>query len=154
VNVKYSAGNRGSSLVEFSLVAVMLTILMLGVFEMGRMVLVYTTVANAGRAGTRYAITHGSTRCDTPSSCGSGVDGPSGPADNPTQVVTLIKNIGSAGLLDINRLVITVHYPDPFPSNAVGQRVNVTVVYPYDPFTTFFPLRVRLGSTSQGIITF
>ena len=139
------ASSRGSSLVEFSLVAFMLTMLMLGVLEMGRMVLVYTTVANAGRAGARYAITHGATRCDTPATCGSGVDGVSGPADNPTQVVTVIKNFASAGLLDTSRLVITVHYPDPFPSNGVGQRVNVKVVYPYDPFTSFLPLTVTVS---------
>jgi hypothetical protein len=54
--------------------------------------------------------------------------------------------------LNTNNLVVTVTYPSG--SNNVGSPVSVTAVYPYDPFTTFFPLSVRLGSTSQGIITF
>ena len=110
------------------------------------MALVYTTIANAARAGARYSIVHGGTRT------GSGVDGPSGPAQNPAQVVTVIKNFASAGLLTTSNLIITVNYPGA--SNAPGQLVSVTVIYPYDPLTTYFPLRVRLGSMSQGVIAF
>ena len=137
---------KGQSLVEFSLIAFLSVIMLLSVVEISRMALVYTTVANAARAGARYAIVHGNLRS------GSGVDGPSGPAQNPLQVVTVIKNFASAGLLDTNSLIITVNYPGA--SNAPGQLVAVTVIYPYDPFTTYFPLRVRLGTTSQGVITF
>jgi len=139
-------GTQGSAIVEFSLVAFMTIMLILAVVEMGRMILVYTTVANAARAGARYAIVHGNTRT------GTGVDGPSGPGDNPTQVVTVVTNFASAAPLDMSRLVVTVSYPSG--SNGVGSPVTVTAVYPYDPFTTFFPLSVRLGSTSQGVITF
>ena len=110
------------------------------------MALVYTTIANAARAGARYSIVHGGTRI------GSGVDGPSGPAQNPAQVVTVVQNFASAGLLSTGNLIITVNYPGA--SNAPGQLVSVTVIYPYDPLTTYFPLRVRLGSMSQGVIAF
>lgn len=137
---------KGQSLVEFSLIAFLSVIMLLSVVEISRMALVYTTVANAARAGARYAIVHGNMRT------GSGIDGPSGPGQNPLQVVTVVKNFASAGLLDTNSLSITVNYPGA--SNAPGQLVAVTVIYPYDPLTTYFPLRVRLGSTSQGVITF
>ena len=136
----------GQTLVEFALVAFMAVILLLSLVEISRMVLVYTTVANAARAGARYAIVHGSTRT------GSGVDGPSGPAGNPPQVVTVVQNFASAGLISISLLVVGVSYPGA--SNAPGQRVSITVVYPYDPLTTYFPYRVRLGSVSQGVIGF
>jgi Flp pilus assembly protein TadG len=132
--------------VEFAVVAFLSLILLLSIVEISRMTLVYTTVANAARAGARYAIVHGGTRT------GSGVDGPSGPAQNPAQVVTVVRNFASAGLLSTGNLVITVNYPGA--SNAPGQLVSVTVVYPYDPLTTYFPLRVRLGSTSQGVVAF
>jgi Flp pilus assembly protein TadG len=132
--------------VEFALVAVLTLILLLSIVEISRMALVYTTVANAARAGARYAIVHGATRT------GSGVDGPSGPATNPPEVVTVVQNFASAGLLSTGNLVITVSYPGA--SNAPGQLVSVTVVYPYDPLTTYFPLRVRLGSMSQGVVAF
>jgi Flp pilus assembly protein TadG len=137
---------RGQTLVEFSLVAFLTIVLLLSIVEISRMVLVYTTVANAARAGARYAIVHGATRT------GSGVDGPSGPTANPLQVVTVVRNFASAGLLSPGILVITVNYPGA--SNAPGQTVTVAVVYPYDPLTTYFPLRVRLGSLSQGVISF
>jgi TadE-like protein len=137
---------RGQTLVEFSLVAFMCVILLLSIVELSRMALVYTTVANAARAGARYAIVHGGTRT------GIGVDGPSGPAGNPPQVVTVVKNFASAGLLSTSNLIITIAYPGG--SNAPGQPVSVAVVYPYDPLTTYFPLQVRLGSMSQGVIAF
>jgi len=139
-------GNRGQTLVEFSLVALLSVILLLSIVEISRMALVYTTVANAARAGARYSIVHGGTRT------GSGVDGPSGPAPNPPQVVTVIRNFASAGLLTTSNLIIGVAYPGG--SNAPGQTVSVTVIYPYDPLTSYFPFRVRLGSMSQGVIAF
>jgi Flp pilus assembly protein TadG len=138
--------DRGQTLLEFSIVALLSVILLLSIVEISRMALVYTTIANAARAGARYSIVHGGTRT------GSGVDGPSGPAPNPTQVVTVIRNFASAGLLTTANLIVTVNYPGA--SNAPGQLVSVTVIYPYDPLTTYFPLRVRLGSMSQGVIAF
>ena len=141
-------GRTGATLVEFGISVFLLMMLLLAVIDVGRMALVYTTVANAARAGARYAIVHGGTRS------GTGVDGPSGPANNPAQVVTVIKNFAGAGALNTSLLVINVNYPDPFPGNAPGERVNVSVVYPYDPLTSYLPFRVRLGSATQGIITF
>jgi hypothetical protein len=137
---------RGQVLVEFAVVGFLSVILLFSIVEISRMALVYTTVANAARAGARYAIVHGGTRT------GSGVDGPSGPALNPPQVITVIRNFASAGLLSTSNLIITVNYPGA--SNAPGQLVAVTVIYPYDPLTTYFPLRVRLGSMSQGVVAF
>ena len=125
----------------------MLSMMVLGVVEMGRMVLVYTTVANAARAGARYAIVHGSSRV-----AGAGSTNASGPSSNPAQVLTVVTNFARAGMLTTSRLVITVAYPGS--SNAPGQLVNVTVKYPYDPLTTWLPLRVNLGSTTQGVIAF
>jgi hypothetical protein len=136
----------GQSLVEFSVVTVLTVFLLLAVFECARMVLVANTVASAARAGMRYACSHGSTRT------GSGITGPSGPSANPTQVVTLIKNFASAGLLNTNNLIISVTYPGG--SNAPGQAVSVSVIYPYDKFVAYFPIAPRLGSATQGVITF
>jgi Flp pilus assembly protein TadG len=133
--------------VEFSLVTFMVCMLVMGVVEMGRMILVYTTVANAARAGARYAIVHGSSRA-----AGAGSTNASGPSNNPAQVLKVITNFAGAGMLTTSRLVITVAYPGS--SNAPGQLVSVTVKYPYDPLTTWLPLRVNLGSTTQGVIAF
>lgn len=111
------------------------------------MVLVYTTVANAARAGARYATVHGSSR-----TAGAALTNASGPAANPSQVLTMIKNFASAGPLTASRLIISVSYPGA--SNAPGQLVTISVIYPYDPLTTYLPWTVRLGTTTQGVITF
>jgi Flp pilus assembly protein TadG len=139
--------SSGLVLAEFGVVSFMLFMLVLGVVEMGRMVLVYTTVANAARAGVRYAVVHGGSRAS-----GSASNDASGPANNPAQVVSVVTDFASAGLLTTSRLVTTVTYPGN--SNAPGQLVSVTVVYPYDPLTTYLPFQVRLGSTAEGIIVF
>ena len=137
----------GQGLVEFSLVAVMLVLMLLFIVEISRMVLVYTTVANAARAGMRYAIVHGSSRAT-----GLTVNSASGPGADPAQVLTVVNNFASAGPL--RRGLLVVHATYPGSSNAPGQIVVVTAVYPYDPLTTYFYKSLRLGSTSQGVIVF
>ena len=142
-----SARRRGQGLFEFAVIAVLTVITLLFIVEVGRIVLVSTTVANAARAGVRYAIVHGSSRA-----LGSTVNSASGPASNPAQVVTVVTNFASAGPLTTSLLVINVTYPGA--SNAPGQSVNITVVYPYDPLTNYFSKTLRLGSAAQGIIVY
>lgn len=147
-----SSGRRGSTIIEFVFIALVLLLVIFAGIEFNRMVLVYTTLADSSRAGIRYAIVHGSDRT------GSGVDGPSGDSST-AQVEQWIKNFASAGLLDTSALAISVTYPDtdgsipPNHLNSPGSRVIVRVTYRYDPFTVL-PLGVNLSSTTQGIITF
>jgi Flp pilus assembly protein TadG len=135
-------------MVEFSLVVVAFVMVLIGVLELSRMVLVATTIANASRAGARYASVHGHGRAG-----GSGADGESGPASNPAQVLTVVKNVASAGLVSLDDSNITVTYS---PSNTVGSTVTVKVVYTFDALVPYFKtlLNAHLGSTSQGVITF
>ncbi len=143
----HSSRRAGQGLIEFSLVGVLTVLMLLFIVETGRMVLVFTTVANAARAGVRYASVHGNTRAT-----GATADSASGPASDPAQVLTVVKNFASTGLLTTSLLVIHVTYPGG--SNAPGQLVNITVVYPYNPLTTYFSKTLRLGSASQGVIVF
>ncbi len=140
------SGRNGQGIVEFSVVSLVTLFLLLTVIEVCRMVLVSTTIANAAREGVRYACLHGATRT------GTGVAGPSGPADNPAEVVRVVTNFAGMAPLDNTKLSITVIYPGA--SNSPGQQVIVRVVYPYDPWVTYFPVRPRLGSVSQGVIAF
>ena len=138
---------EGGSLLEIPLMSVVFIIILLSVVEMGRMVLVYTTVANAARTGVRYAIVHGSDRT------GTGVNGPSS-SGSTTQVQTVVKNFASGGLLTTSNLTINVTYPDG--TNTPGSRVSVQVTYPYDPLVSYFKtlLNDTVGSTSEGVIAF
>lgn len=125
----------GQNLIEFSLSCLMLCVLLLAVFEFGRMLLIYTTVANAARVGTRYAEVHGA---HSPATA--------------TQVQAVVTNYLAAAPMNTAsaNLFITV----TGAGGAIGSLVTVTVNYKYDPFMTYFPLGVYLASTSQGVIAF
>src|SRR5690349_5857092 len=82
----------GSALIEFALVCFLLFVVIFATFEFCRMLLVSTTVANAARAGCRYAITHGGTA-------------------NVSAIQTVVTNFASVGPLDTTALTVSVCYP-------------------------------------------
>ena len=129
---------RGQALVEFALCAVLLLALVFAVVEFGRMILCYTTIANAARIGARYAIVHGS--------------------DN-SGMQAVVNGFLQAGTVSISTATVSVNYPgkpDGTSSGctAPGCRVSVTVSYPYDPLLSYFSLgSISLASSSQGVIT-
>jgi Flp pilus assembly protein TadG len=142
---------RGSTLLELPLALIWVFTVIFGLTEAGRLTLAYTTLADAARAGTRYAIVHGSYRT------GSGVDGPSGPG-NTGNVTTVVKQVTSgAGLSASN---VTVYdtgtepmYPDG--TNKIGARVKVKVSYPFTSVLPMIvPFSVTIGSTSEGMICY
>lgn len=137
---------RGASQVEMALCTFLMVMLLLAIVDFSRMMIVFTAVSNAARAGTRYAIVHGTDR-----SKATGVDGASGPSDY-SQVTTVVQNFASTGLLDKSKLTIAVNYPDS--SNTAGSRVSVSVSYPFTPLIGYFPLSTTLANTSEGVITF
>lgn len=129
---------RGQTLVEFAMCAVLLLALLFAVIEFGRMMLVYTTIANAARIGARYAIVHGG---------------------DSTGTTTTVQDFLKAGTVNTSSATVAISlpgYPDGTSANCTtpGCRVNVTVTYPYDPLMTFFSLgSINFASSSQGVIT-
>ena len=132
---------RGSALVEFSTVALLLIMLIFTMFEMNRMLLVMTALADCARAGVRYAIVHGSDHAAT-----------------AADIKGVIRAFASTGFLDTSRITIA----DPtytacstcLTNKDPGSTVDIKVIYAYDPLTSYFPLSINLGSSSEGIITF
>ena len=149
-----SGNSRGQGLIEFTLSAFLLVMLLIGVVEIGHMILTYATIANAARVGTRYAIVYGK--------------------DNPTTVTTVTSVVQSylsaAGITTSGTGAATVNVcygaapgtsscssssTNAAPSSAaIGSEVTVQVSYAYVPFIPYFPLSVNLGSTSQGVIAY
>lgn len=136
------SSQRGSNLVEFSLVAFLVMLTAFASIEFDRMILVYTSLSNATRAGARYAIVHGSDRTAT----GEPASGPS----DQSNVVAVVKKFAGIGALDTNTLNVVVSYPT---NNKPGSTVKITTTYPYVPFVVL-PIRVTLTTTAQGIIVF
>jgi Flp pilus assembly protein TadG len=140
---------HGATMVEFALICFLIMICIMASMEFNRLVLVYTAISNATRAGVRYAIVHGGYRTGTGDPASSAVD--------KTHVITVVKNFASSGMLNTQNLNVTVSYPASTspsdPGNKSGSLVVVTVTYRYDPFTVL-PLAVNLRSTSRGVIVF
>jgi Flp pilus assembly protein TadG len=141
-------------MVEFSLITVLLVMVLVGIVEMSRMVLAYTAISNAARAGARYAIVHGA---DRPTTGVNAVDQQSPASCAPsscTQIQTVVQNYASAGLINGNNVTVTVSFPSS--NNAVGSHVQVTATYTYDPLIGYFAtvLNKTLSSTSEGVIVF
>src|SRR3954452_23863802 len=97
---------RGTAMVEFTVVCFLLTIVLLATVDFSRMVLVSNAVAHSARAGVRYAAGHGSDRI------GTGSTGPSGPSDDPTEVITVVKNFAAAAPINPAKFTVRVTYPD------------------------------------------
>jgi Flp pilus assembly protein TadG len=145
-----SPTRRGSTVIEFALVSLLLLLVLFGVLEFSRMALVYSDLANASRVAVRYAITHGADRtnaCNSSAGCGSG-DGTASSTDicGTSGVLTSF----ATGLLDKTKLVCT----NSGLGGTVGTIVRINVSYVYDPWFNIVPYHVTLSSTSQGIITY
>ena len=52
-------GRRGAQMVEFALSFLLFLVLVVGIFEGGRLVWTYTTLSHAVRQGSRLAVVHG-----------------------------------------------------------------------------------------------
>jgi len=138
-NYRRPAG-RGSTTVEFALLAFTLLVVIFTGFELDRMVFVYTNLADAAKAGVRYAIVRGATR---PS-------GASGPSDS-SPVSDMVKYYATA--VDPSKLTVTVNYLDS--NNNPGSRVQILVAYTYDPWSGFpFLSGLTLRANSQGRIVY
>jgi len=121
---------RGAATVEFAVVAPVFFLLVFGMIEYGRMVMVQQIIVNSAREGCRAAVLDGSTT--------SGVK---------STVITAM----SAGNITITTSNVTVS-PDP-PSNAeFGDPVTVTVTVPFNQ-VSWLPSPMYLGGKSMTAAT-
>jgi Flp pilus assembly protein TadG len=134
---------RGSELVEFAIVSFLLLSVVFAVFEFARMALVYNTVANAARVAVRYASVNGATQ-GSPATVAS--------VCNVVTSYTAGLNTSAFSCGGSTGSYIAVAWPDG--NNQPGSRVQVTVVYHYDPFFKALPLKVNLGSTTEAYIMY
>jgi len=134
------SAERGSTIIEFAILAFTLLVVLFTGIELDRMAFVYTELADAAKAGVRYAIVRGSTR---PSGSSSSTDS--------SPVSDMVKFYVTG--VDPSRLTVTVNYLDV--NNNPGSRVQVLVSYTYDPWTGFpFLKDVSLKANSQGRIAY
>jgi Flp pilus assembly protein TadG len=136
---------HGSTFLEFVLVGIPMIFVLISIFEMARGMWIYHTLAYAVKEGTRYAVVHGK-------GCSNGINTCS---ITVAQIASRIKTSG-IGLLPEN-LSITMSgvnstvtcstantcpnaaavWP-PSGSNAPGQPITITVVYPFRSAISMF----------------
>lgn len=124
----------GSVMVEFALGFLLFLVLILAVFEGGRLVWAFTTLSHATRQGVRYAVVHG--------------------ARNPvadTEIETRVKN-QAVGLPDASVTVSTV-WEDAAKTG--GSVVRVSASYPVDFVASpliFGQDSLNLNVTARGTV--
>ena len=116
-------GERGQSLIEFALILPVLVIVLVGIFDLGRAVMLSEALNNAVREGTRYAIVHGTTS-----------ESPLGPATltTPPAADNAATTIVRRHTIGINSTItIVMSWPDGNANK--GSEVQVIATTPYTP---------------------
>lgn len=114
---------RGAAVVEFALIAPLLFLLVFGMIEYGRMVMVQQILTNASREGARMGVLDGTTTADVTTSVDNYLLGAS--VHNATVTVT----------------------PNPPSSAGFGEPVTVTVSIPFNQ-VSWLPAPLFLNGTT------
>lgn len=121
------------------LVIVLFLMTLFGTFEFCRLLLSYTTLANASRIAMRYASVHGSSN-DT------------GYVTTTTEIEGIVRDFTKGSLIDPALVTVITTWPES-GSDGPGAPVLVRVSYPYRPFV-LLPMETNLDASVEGIITY
>ena len=135
---------KGSTMLEFVLVAIPMIFILISVFEIARGMWIYHTLAYAVREGVRYATVHGS-GCAAPRTCQatigqitSTIQSAGVGLDANAVTVTFTPASGSATTDTMtNQIASTTNWP-PTGANAPGQNVKIALKYPFRTILAVF----------------
>lgn len=126
----YRRNRRAAAAVEFALIAPVFFLLIMGMIEYGRMVMIQQVITNASREGARQAVLDGATT--------AGID-------------TLVRDYLELGQVSPASAVITVA-PNPPTDAEFGDPVTVTVAIPFDE-VSWLPSPMYLGGKTLSATT-
>jgi Flp pilus assembly protein TadG len=122
-------GRRGAAVVEFAVVASLLFLLILGIVEFGRAMMVLEMINNAARNGARVGVLNGSATSDV-----------------NTAVTNALSGAGFSGV----QTTVQVNGATADANTAVsGDSVSVAVKVPYNN-VTWLPTSLFLGGKTLG----
>jgi Flp pilus assembly protein TadG len=121
---------RGAAVVEFAIVAPLFFLLIFGMIEYGRMVMVQQVITNASREGARRAVLDGATA---------------------TEVSTTVNNYLNSAGIDSNPDYVTLDPADPAAAG-YRQAVTVSVTVPFVD-VSWIPAPLYLGGTDLSAST-
>lgn len=164
-----SRREAGSSLLEFTLIAIPMLFVIISTVELARGMWVYGTLAHAVKEGTRFAIVHGAGCAQSSSSCPvtlgavATVVNQAAAGLDPAQFNIVLTAGGSSQSCAplSNCLTSTTQWPAS-PNNSVGLPVTISGTYPFrSALSMFWPgsaavefTPVNLGAESQEEILF
>jgi Flp pilus assembly protein TadG len=146
-------GEKGQTMVEFSLVFLILIVMIVGFIETVIFVHTYNVLADSAKEGVRYAIVHGAN-----SSAHTGPTCPCGPIDGAAGT-GVVKTYAQYSLHDTSTMTVTVNY-NPGSANGAAAcnkppcLVQVTVSYPYQPLFRIGWATVTVNAAAEGRIVF
>ena len=114
---------NGQSLVEFALILPVLLLLIVGVFDLARIVFDSTTLSSAVREGTRYAIVHGASS--------SSPTGPGAASYTAPGTDTTITTIVTRAAIGVNTPTVTAVWSSGDAYR--GSPVTVAATFPFTP---------------------
>jgi Flp pilus assembly protein TadG len=123
-DLKHRKKRKGAAAVEFALVAPVFVLLVFGMIEYGRMVMVQQVITNASREGARRAVLDGATATDVSST-----------------VTTYLTNGAVSGA------TVTMNPTNP-ATVVAGNPITVTVSVPYTA-VSWLPAPFFLGNTTM-----
>jgi TadE-like protein len=155
---------RGSTMIEMTLVGIPLIFILISVFEVSRGMWMYHTLAYAVKEGVRYAIVHGKD-CDPAQPMGNNC------LKNMSDIAQVIRNAGTGLDLDTTQLRFCAPGPcasttwdctkltncpnttwPPAGSNGIGQTIEIDITTPFRSATAmFWP---GAGYASIGVANF
>ena len=126
------SGEKGTTIVEFALVAIVFLLLTLGLVDVGRGVWAHHSLTHAAREGARYAIVHGDRSKD--------------PATD-----TIISNLVKNRIPNLSGVTVSTTW---IPSNSQASRVEVTAQYTFDPIMSIFDFTVPMTATTRMAVSY
>ncbi len=91
-------GERGQSLIEFTLVGIPLIFVLISIFEISRGMWIYTTLDHAVKEGVRYAIVHGVNCSKNGNSCQVNLGPSQNKCNNTVSTIAEVIQCNAVGL--------------------------------------------------------
>lgn len=148
---KRTSGSRGATMVEFAMTFLVVTFVLFLLVEFSMWIYTYNVMADAAKAGVRYAIVHGSGN-SSPSgpSSGSALTSCTANSTNVTAVQDEVTKWAKFSIYSTASLSVTVCYLDG--NNKAPSRVQVKVSNPITPFFSNLWSTPPVTATAQGRI--
>ena len=127
-----SSGEKGTTIPEFALIAMIFFLLTLGLLDMGRGLFAYHLLTHAAREGARYAIVHGN-RSDDPAT------------------TAIISNLVKNRAPSLSGVTVSATWT---PNNNQASIVEVTAQYTFDPIMPVLNFTIPLTATTRMAVSY